>query len=291
MYMKKFTIGFITFVFLLSAQPNQASALTYTERQAMLAQIELLTEHVRLLQQLILERGGGARVVNDRDIYETRFYDGNFEAIYKIKSTDIVPLEDTETRRGDTLLWETYVDLVGSSFVREHLVEFRIFNDEDNIMGAFIEQKPNMHWVLAINRLGENLIKTHDNQFMVELLLHESAHIPFFENDNYQNDFTALFWSTRTMNRHRDTMEDTDGLEERSDEADVFYESHSSDFVSSYAASSPTEDMVESFVTFVASRYPRGGDTEDEKVRFFYDYPELVSWRAELRDSGIIDVE
>ncbi len=56
------------------------------------------------------------------------------------------------------------------------------------------------------------------------------------------------------------------------------------DFVSRYAAENPAEDMAESWAAFVLLRKPQGHTAAEEKIRFFYRYPELVSARASIRE-------
>ncbi len=74
-------------------------------------------------------------------------------------------------------------------------------------------------------------------------------------------------------------MEDED---EYAAAAEEFYLSREDDFVSDYAATSPEEDIAESFATFVLKPKPTGDTLADEKVAFFYDYPELVKLRGEM---------
>lgn len=54
-------------------------------------------------------------------------------------------------------------------------------------------------------------------------------------------------------------------------------------FVSSKARNSVQADFIDSFTNFVLRNKPLGGSIADEKVRFFYDYPELINLRDYLR--------
>ena len=49
-----------------------------------------------------------------------------------------------------------------------------------------------------------------------------------------------------------------------------------------YAATNPGEDIAESFTSFVMEPKPDGDTIAEEKVLFFYEYPELVQLRAEI---------
>ena len=69
-----------------------------------------------------------------------------------------------------------------------------------------------------------------------------------------------------------------------------FFLRHYDDFIDPYASTDPSEDICESFTFFVLR--PRPVDVEDvweEKLEFFYDYPELVEFRQSVRDSLGLD--
>lgn len=64
-----------------------------------------------------------------------------------------------------------------------------------------------------------------------------------------------------------------------------FYLRHREEFVSSYASTDPSEDICESFSVFVLSEEPRGESIAEQKVRFFYEFEELVALRQAIRDN------
>jgi hypothetical protein len=61
-----------------------------------------------------------------------------------------------------------------------------------------------------------------------------------------------------------------------------FYQTHRDQFVDDYATTHPDEDIAESFAYFVFSPKPSGNSIIDQKIRFFYDFPELVSLRQDI---------
>lgn len=61
-----------------------------------------------------------------------------------------------------------------------------------------------------------------------------------------------------------------------------FYNSHPDQFVDDYAVTHPTEDIAESFAYFVFSPMPKGTTNKEQKISFFYQYPELVQLRDEI---------
>lgn len=55
------------------------------------------------------------------------------------------------------------------------------------------------------------------------------------------------------------------------------------EFVSEYAATNIGEDLAETWAYFVLRAKPTGNAVKDQKVRYFYDFPELVTMRDRLR--------
>ncbi|QTD42053.1 hypothetical protein [Sporosarcina sp. Te-1] len=69
----------------------------------------------------------------------------------------------------------------------------------------------------------------------------------------------------------------------------AFYEEHKESFVTTYASTHPYEDIAESFGFFMLTPYNDSPQTvAEEKVNFFYQFPELVEYRTfvlkELKD-------
>ena len=65
---------------------------------------------------------------------------------------------------------------------------------------------------------------------------------------------------------------------------DDFYKIYQDQFLTDYAATSPLEDIAESWAFFVLSPKPELNSIANEKILFFYEYPELVALRQEILD-------
>jgi hypothetical protein len=61
-----------------------------------------------------------------------------------------------------------------------------------------------------------------------------------------------------------------------------FYRDHASEFITPYAATSPEEDMAESWSYFVLTPKPVDDSTAHRKLLFFYNFPELVDLRDKI---------
>jgi hypothetical protein len=61
-----------------------------------------------------------------------------------------------------------------------------------------------------------------------------------------------------------------------------FYFTYQSQFVSDYSVVSPEEDLAESWARFALGPRPTGKSIANQKVLFFYDFPELVDLRTRI---------
>lgn len=61
-----------------------------------------------------------------------------------------------------------------------------------------------------------------------------------------------------------------------------FYKAHQDQFVDDYSVTHSTEDIAEAFTYFVFSPKPQGDTIREQKILFFYEYPELVRLREHV---------
>ena len=101
--------------------------------------------------------------------------------------------------------------------------------------------------------------------------------------DAYINLFYTQFWPSLIDEFNEiDEIEDD---EERDDAKEDFYFEYQDQFVTDYAATNVTEDFAESWAAFVLNDLPETDQIKDEKVLFFYDYPELEQIRQEILEN------
>lgn len=98
--------------------------------------------------------------------------------------------------------------------------------------------------------------------------------------DSYINAFFNRFWADIHEEWNDINLEeDEDTYYIRLDEFYYKYEDH---FLTDYAATNPEEDIAESWSFFVLAPKPAGDIIAEQKILFFYEYPELVQLRAQI---------
>ena len=215
---------------------------------------------------------------------------------------------------GHKEIWNYFVTLIPSA-ERDSLAEYSIVTDgEGNILAA-VAQTVNdpAQWGLEVD------IRDSDDKLnLTYTLIHEYAHLmtlgpgqvtpseavfnhpddddiyleevnacpDYFPGegcsgaDSYINAFFDAFWADIHAEwQDINLIENDDGYYEALDD---FYSRYEERFVSNYAATNPEEDIAEAFTFFVLSSRPNGDTIAEQKILFFYRYPELIHLRAEI---------
>ena len=210
-------------------------------------------------------------------------------------------------------LWQFVTDVIPAD-QRTLITKFVVYTDGvSNSLGA-VEQTDNSHdWMLEMDiedarnfpdlsttlihefghllTLNDTQVTTDDKVFNnpddQQIYNQEAAACStyfMFEGcswpDSYINQFFQRFWPAiydewQIINNETDQ----DILDQK---LDSFYQEYADQFVSSYAVTSPEEDIAESFMYFVFSAKPAGDTIAEQKILFFYEYPELVDLRDRL---------
>lgn len=163
--------------------------------------------------------------------------------------------------------------------------------------------------------LGVDVLDATDPIYLTETLTHEVAHLitlnsdqiiqsedfiytPFQNSsvcpqfistegcstpDSYINAFYRKFW----FGIYDDWLEtvynaDATNEEEFYQAVGEFYLRYSEQFARPYAATNIKEDLAVSFEYFILHPKSTGGGVSAQKMRFYYDYPELVALRQQM---------
>ncbi|MBN8655396.1 MAG: hypothetical protein J0M11_06625 [Anaerolineae bacterium] len=214
--------------------------------------------------------------------------------------------------------WQVFATLIPPAD-RDMVVEFNVFTDGySNTLAAVgqLSESPT-DWMLEVD-----VADLEDKDSLIFTLIHEYAHLltlnseqvapdkelvddPFNPElqiekgaacayyftgtgcsyeDSYVNAFYNRFWVDLEEEWSViDVMQyDEDASLEYYAALYAFYKEHQDQFVDDYSVTHPTEDIAESFTYFVFSPKPSGNSIKEQKINFFYEYPELVQLRSDI---------
>lgn len=242
-----------------------------SEIEALLVRVRELTAEVARLSVLLdaQESLVVTSVHSLSDLAPSRFYDGTYAALYEVHGLRLVPIAPTKVHPVDVAVWERFVRIAGESFVRVNVREFRVYEDPDAEYDAFTELDPQIGtWMIGFNVYGIDLSTEYGRREIDTLLLHEFGHMLIDADTALYTAHYDRFW---------------DAASYVYDDPVARYSEFPSDFVSEYAAESPLEDMVESFVAFVREPGYSGETIADQKRNFFFAYPAFIGIRDRIR--------
>jgi hypothetical protein len=194
-------------------------------------------------------------------------------------------------------MWKFVTDVIPAD-ERKMVSEFIIFSDGYSGVTGAVDQadKPDT-WTLEMD-----IVDSKDLPTLSTTLVHEFGHMLTLsdtqigsdtsscdtylsmdgcsKSDSYINAFYDAFW-TDIYEEWSSTVPTKDG-EVDEDAVSNFYDEYSDQFVTDYAPTGPEEDIAESWMYFVFEPKPAGDTIAEQKVLFFYDYPELVQLRQEV---------
>lgn len=220
--------------------------------------------------------------------------------------------QQIDSRASHEAIWSYFTSIIPSE-ERAFVSEFSILSDGRNNILAGVSptfDDPNQ-WTLKVD------VVDADNPYILTYsLLHEYGHLltlnasqvspdaqVFYHPDDqslydqsvascpryftgegcsnsgsYINEFYNRFWSSF----YAEWEQSNQGQDIQLDLPNQFYHDHEDHFLTSYAATSPQEDIAESWVYFVLSPKPERISIANQKILFFYEYPELVVLRQEI---------
>ena len=209
-------------------------------------------------------------------------------------------------------VWRMFRSLFGKEFIADNLWRYATFDVGDVSTLAFVQylkqEEPN--WGLAVNTNSIDLDDKVWTRDLAVTLIHEYAHMLTLANNqvnhrlrsadvcardgtyfmpvggegctkskSYLNVFVEEFWNDASIKKAAQAR----ALGKTKD----LYAANEDVFVTWYAATSPEEDIAESFTNFILERKPTSDEkVRDQKILFFYEYPALVTLREEIRDAA-----
>ncbi|MDI6770338.1 MAG: hypothetical protein QMD04_11780 [Anaerolineales bacterium] len=207
-------------------------------------------------------------------------------------------------------IWDYFTSIIPAN-QREIVNKYVIFTDGQYNILAAVEQDgyDPAHWSLGVDILDSadrkalgatllhefgHLLTLNTSQVVIEMNLHDNpdgaqaaeACQQYFlgegcsQPNSYINHFHRVFWTAIYAEWEQiNATEDQDEYDRRLYD---FYETYQHQFVTEYAATSPEEDIAEAWMFFILEPKPAGNTIAEQKILFFYDWPELVQLRDEI---------
>lgn len=213
-------------------------------------------------------------------------------------------------------IWDFYVSIIPSE-LRTFVSEFVIYTDGssgDSAAWVAPSAREEGCW-----RVGIDLLDSDYPVYLADTLVHETAHlltlntshIPldggeyyYYDkkqggfrkceqyavyggcslSNSYINLFYQKFWkeSCGTWREIEQEAQDAASDDEYYELKEQFYDMHEDWFLDSYAATNVEEDMAESFAFFVLNPKPSSDSVYEQKVAFYYEFPELVEYHQQM---------
>lgn len=217
---------------------------------------------------------------------------------------NLVPLQNDLAAQH--LIWDYFVYII-PTVERQPLTEYRIFSDGTGKTNGYYEikwewqgEQESQTWALEID-----LADYQDLKSINDALIHEFGHMLTLNiaqidirtkpeacqsyaddncsfQDSYLNQFFNQFWAGSTYDEWKAIPSQTDKEAVKNGLSD-FYKAHPQDFVREYAATAPKEDLADTWAYFVMTPAPAGATIAEKKMLFFYNFPEFVALRTQIR--------
>ena len=220
-----------------------------------------------------------------------------------------------DARAAHEALWRYFAALIPEQ-EREYVAEFSVMSDgyENGLASVGLTYDDLTKWGLNVD-----ILDSRDPHLFTFTLMHEFGHLHTLNSKQVAIDRLLLrnpedaairdravsacpqyhtgtgcsqpnSYLSEFFNRYwKDLFSEWQEIEAEVEEDEIyysrlgeFYKIYQDQFLTKYAATSPTEDIAESWAFFVLSPKPALNSIADEKILFFYEYPELVTLRQEL---------
>ena len=208
--------------------------------------------------------------------------------------------------------WETVSSILPNNLLDEYVVSLRLFSDGRNEdLGGMNQLDETVEfWQIDLDTADMNIF-TKDSLKVLDYthtLIHEFGHLLTLNTSqieltdekkedpdrgyltiegyaikgSYLSLFVNQFWRSNFL-QEWDRISSKRNKKKKVDLLYDFYLNNADEFLTDYAAESPEEDIAESWTFFVLSDKPSQNEIKHQKIKFFYQFPELVEYRKEIR--------
>lgn len=232
----------------------------------------------------------------------------------KLETATILEAEQAEnTIKNIRETWTKINTILPKEYMTKYVKELELFTDgvEATLAGVKPIDDSNESWTYGIDPADLPVGNWKEKEDFLHTLIHEFGHILTLNNtqvepselefqadetryltneglakkDSYVNQFIKQFWYEEELLFEWDKIQETRNLDKKLDRLYDFYLAHKTKFHTDYAAESPEEDIAESWYYFVVLDKPTGQLIKDQKLLFFYGFPELILLRNEIRSA------
>lgn len=208
--------------------------------------------------------------------------------------------------------FNTINNTLPKDLIDKYVVSLRLFTDgKDGDLGGLNQMNESVDsWQFDLDTADVNIYSKDSIEILdyTHTLIHEYGHLltlnpsqieltdDIIQDDNkgyltsegyalkdsYLEIFVKQFWDDELL-LEWDNIDNKKNENKRVKLLYEFYLSHRDNFVTDYAAESPEEDIAEAWTFFVLSDKPDTNTVKNQKVIFFYQFPELVAYRQKMR--------
>ena len=208
--------------------------------------------------------------------------------------------------------FNTINNTLPKDLIDKYVVSLRLFTDgKDGDLGGLNQMNESVDsWQFDLDTADVNIYSKDSIEILdyTHTLIHEYGHLltlnpsqieltdDMIQDDNkgyltsegyalkdsYLGIFVKQFWDDELL-LEWDNIDNKKNENKRVKLLYEFYLSHRDNFVTDYAAESPEEDIAEAWTFFVLSDKPDTNTVKNQKVIFFYQFPELVEYRQKIR--------
>jgi hypothetical protein len=208
---------------------------------------------------------------------------------------------DTEMFPTEAYMWQLLEELAPTEEVFNSIVSFTTYYDEKDLSDASVTLSDDSDEDFDFEL---NFAAARDFESLIPIIVHEFAHILSLKDDqvtSYEEDETLdetceqyligegclledsylgnyydMFW-----NGNPDFQEE----DRKASKTEAFFATRQDAYVSDYATTNPIEDFAESFMYYTTKESIESDTIKGQKVNFFQSYPELVDYRARVRNT------
>lgn len=230
---------------------------------------------------------------------------------WQVKNGELI-LKNTAADRQAETYWAYIKRVLPNDLMDKYVTSFKLYSDgeQENLGGMTNLDDLNKTWEIDMDTIDFNL-NSPDSLFILDYthtLIHEFGHLltlnpeqvtptddefedesgrylteeGYAEKNSYLGKFVKKFWKKQLLEEW-DEIRNISLENKKFDRLIEFYNDNRSKFVTGYSAESPEEDIAESWTFFIMSDRPTQKAMKYRKVLFFYDFPEFVQYRTEMR--------